>query len=282
MKSLALMVLGAVALPGALGAQICRPGAESNEAKTFAIVSTPLAFTGAGAAGQPGPRIQVGLEAVYLPQVDAATRTPTTCRPGKGPENANLLTIGPRPRIAVYPGAGFLIEGSWIPPVRWSGVEANLFGLALAWTGDLGRDRARLTLRGHATFGRIRAAITCPDEALLDPNSECYQGQRSNDRFDPDVFGIEAQVAWSLAGGRLQPYLGAGYNRLQPRFQVNFTNAVDFTDHQKVEVDLDRAALFGGATWRIAGTVSLSGEIYSQPADAVTGRLVLRAGLGPR
>jgi hypothetical protein len=269
-------------VPGAVAAQLCRPGPSSNEARTFAIVSTPLVFTGAGAAGATHRRLEVGLEAVYLPRVDAATRTPTTCRPGKGPENANLLTIAPRPRVALFPGAGLMLEASWIPPVRLNGVKPDLVGLALAWTGGLGRDDARLTLRGHATLGRIRAPITCPDAALQDPTSEYYQGRRSDDRFDPDVFGVEAQVAWSLGDGLVQPYLGTGYNRLQPRFQVNFTNAVDLTDNQKVEVDLNRVALFGGVTWRAAGAVTVSGEVYAMPSDTITGRLVIRAGLGGR
>jgi hypothetical protein len=39
-----------------------------------------------------------------------------------------------------------------------------------------------------------------------------------------------------------------------------------------VVVDLDRAVLFGGASW-VTGRMSLSGEIYSAPTDAVTGRV---------
>ena len=280
MKGPVHRVLPLLLLPVTVQAQICRPGPGSNEARTFAIVSTPLAFTGAGAPNATGRRIEVGVETVYVPQVDAATRTPTTCRPGKGPENANLLSVAPRPRIALYPGGGFALEGSWIPPVRLNGVRANLFGLAGSWTVGLGRERATLTLRAHATLGRIRAPITCPDPALEDPTSECYQGRRSDDRFDPDVFGAEATVAWALGSGRVRPYLGVGYNRLQPRFQVNFTNAVAFTDRQKVEVNLDRAAIFGGATWRAAAAFTVSGELYSMPSDAVTGRLVIRAGWG--
>jgi len=257
----------------------CFPGPESNEAKTLAIFSVPLAFGPAGAPLTAG-RLAFGIEAVYLPNVDPATATPTICRPGKGPENTDLLFAAPRPRVALALGSGFMLEGSWIPPVRLNQVSANLFGVALAWTTALGGDH-RLTLRGHGTFGRVRAPITCDDAALADPVSECFQGTRSDDSYRPNIVGADATVSWSLGGGRVQPYLGAGYNRLMPRFQVNFTNVAGQLDDRRVEVDLDRAVLFGGATWWPAGgRVGLSGELYAAPSDAITGRVAVRVAVG--
>ncbi|MGE0552037.1 MAG: hypothetical protein AB7R55_01280 [Gemmatimonadales bacterium] len=257
----------------------CFPGAESNEAKTLAIFSVPLAFGPAGAPLTRG-RISVGIEAVYLPNVDPATATPTVCRPGKGPENTDLLFAAPRPRVSVALGGGLTLEGSWIPPIRLNQVSANLFGIALGWTTALGGTH-RLTLRGHGTFGRVRAPITCDDAALADPLSECYQGTRSDDRYRPNIVGADATVSWSLGGGRVQPYLGAGYNRLMPRFQVDFTNVAGQRDERRVEVDLDRAVLFGGATWWPAGgRLGLSGELYAAPSDAITGRVAVRLAVG--
>ena len=97
----------------------------------------------------------------------------------------------------------------------------------------------------------------------------------SDDAFHPNVFGVEAAVGWRL-GRTLSPYMGAGYNRLAPRFRVNFTNQFGQTDRRRVSVDLDRAVLFAGATWRATPAFALSGEVYSAPSDAVTARLAAR------
>jgi hypothetical protein len=74
--------------------------------------------------------------------------------------------------------------------------------------------------------------------------------------------------------GRFRPFVGTGANILHPRFQVNFTNLSGFTDNTRVRVNLTRGVLFGGATWAPSSRFGLSGEIYSVPADAVTGRLM--------
>jgi len=78
-----------------------------------------------------------------------------------------------------------------------------------------------------------------------------------------------------MVDGRVRPFLGGGVNLLHPRFQVHFTNQFGSTDTRKVEVDLARGALFGGASWRPASGVTLSGEVYGAPGDAVTGRVLL-------
>jgi hypothetical protein len=54
---------------------------------------------------------------------------------------------------------------------------------------------------------------------------------------------------------------------------VNFTNASGAVDRRRVTVDLERAVLFAGATWELGEALGLSGEIYSAPSDAVTGRV---------
>jgi hypothetical protein len=62
---------------------------------------------------------------------------------------------------------------------------------------------------------------------------------------------------------------------------VNFTNQFGELDDRKVEVDLNRLALFGGATWELTERLGLSGELYAVPADAVTGRVIVRTAVGP-
>lgn len=277
---LAVVGLTVCGLPRGLAAQYdeCRPGASSNEAKTLALFSVPLAFSRGAAPGGPSG-VTLGLEAANVPPVDPTTATPTICRPGKGPENTDLLPGIARPRLGLSLPLGLALEASWIPPVRVHGVKANLIGLALAEQVALG-EGVIAALRAHATFGSVRAPVTCDRDALGDPASECFQGTLSDDRLSPNILGLDASVGWSMAGGRLHPYLGTGYTRLQPRFQVNFTNQFGSTDRTEVEVNLNRLALFGGAGWQLSDRLAVTGEIYAVPADAVTGRVVIRQALG--
>ena len=273
-----LLLLAGCWLPGQLAAQDdCYPGSASHEAKVFAMKSVALAYSVGEAPGSNGAR--VGLELSTVPKVDDVTATPTICRPGKGPEHANLLAVLVRPRIGVDLPGGVQFDASWLPPVRVDGVKANLFGFALQRPTALGSILTG-TVRAHATVGSIDAPITCPDEALADPGSECYQGTRSDDRFRPNIFGMEGILSADLAAGKLRPYLGVGYSHLAPRFQVNFTNRQGSLDDRRVIVDLTRGSVFGGATWVAAARWTLSGEVYATPADAVTGRLVGRVLLG--
>ncbi len=277
---LAAVGLVLCALPRALVAQYdeCRPGSGSNEAKTLALFSVPLTFSQAAAPGRPGG-ITFGIEAANVPSVDPTTATPTICRPGKGPENTDLLGGIARPRIGVPLPLGLALEASWIPPVRVNGVKANVIGLAVARSVILS-PTVTAGIRAHATLGEIHAPVTCDQQALGDPASECFHGHVSDDRLSPNIFGLDASVGWKMAGGRLRPYAGTGYSRLQPRFQVNFTNQFGSTDHTEVEVDLNRVTLFGGAGWQVTPLLAVTGEIYAVPADAVTGRLVIRQTLG--
>jgi hypothetical protein len=266
--------------PAAAAAQRdCFPGPGSNEAKTMAIFAVPLAF-GRGSAPDLFSGFKAGIEVAYLPKVDDATATPATCEPGKGPENTDLLFALPRPRIGVPLPFGLALEASWMPPVRVHGVKANLFGISVEKA--FGRlDGLVAAIRAHATFGSVRAPITCDDDALEDPASECFGGSRSDDRLRPNIMGVDLAVGGPLAGGHLRPYGGVGYNRLQPRFQVNFTNQFGELDNRRVEVDLDRLVLFGGATWQAAERLGITGELYAAPADAVTGRLIVRTAVWP-
>lgn len=279
MRGPKLVLLASLAAAPAAAQEDCYPGPESNEAKTLAILSVPLAFGPARAPAPPAPGVvEVGLEVSAIPTVDSATRTPTICRPGKGPENTDLLFALFRPRVLLGLPGGMALELSWIPPIRVNGVKANLFGFALGKALGIG-ERATVGLRAHGTFGEIRAPVTCPEQALDDPDSACYGGTESDDRYQPNIFGGDVTAAIRLAGGTLRPYLGAGYNRLEPRFQVQFTNRAGELDDRKVIVDLDRGVVFGGLDWAASGRLAVTGEVYAAPADAVTGRIAFRVGL---
>lgn len=272
-----LMLLMLATVPR-LEAQVCRPPTSSNEAKTFAIFSVPLTFSPV-LAPEAHPRFQVGLEGTYLPKVGSATATATICQPGKGPEDTDLLFAVPRPRIEVPLPMGLALEASWIPPVRLNGVKANLFGVSLAKNVPVGSFVA--SLRAHGTFGTIHGPITCDQTALADPASECFNGTRSDDKYSPNIIGADLTLGRTMLGGRLRPYVGGGYTRLQPRFQVNFTNQFGNVDSTRVEVNLNRAVLFGGATWQVANRLSATTEAYAAPADALTVRVAVRAAIGP-
>jgi hypothetical protein len=158
-------------------------------------------------------------------------------------------------------------------------VKANLIGLALA--KSMGRaDGLAAAIRAHATFGSVRGPVTCDRRAIGDSTSECFRGTISEDRYSPNIVGLDVSVGWTMADGRLRPYLGSGYNRLQPRFEVNFTDQFGDNDRTHVDVNLDRVVLFGGAAWQLSDRLAITGEIYAVAADAATGRLVIRRTFG--
>lgn len=277
MRSLSL-ALGALCLNAPLLAQgnDCNPDSDSREAQLFAHFSVPLAFSPAQSPWiyRPGS-VHISVEGTYLPDASDRIATPTSCRPGKGPENVNLLTAFPRPRVGFALGDGVLLEASWIPPVRINGVRTNLWGLALSRSVLLDQKGTMFMGRAHATLGNVRAPFTCPKEATQDPaNVDCFGGGESDDRYSPNIFGVELGFGWALAQGRLRPYLGTGYNILHPRFQVNrVVDAIGTEDHQKVEVNLSRWTLFGGITWQPSMAFQLSTEAYSAPSDLITARV---------
>jgi len=279
-RSVLVLAIMALAIVPRLAAQsVCQPPAGSHEARTLATFSVPLAFS-AAAPPELHTGLSLGIEGAYLPRVDRTTSTPTFCRPGKGPEHTNHLFALPRPRIGVPLPLGLALQASWVPPLRVAGVKANLFGVSLAKSFGR-RDGLAVGVHAHATFGSIHAPITCDDAALDDPTSECFHGTRSDDRYSPNIVGVDVSLGWPMASGRLRPFLGGGYNRLQPRFRVNFTNQFGAVDHTRVEVNLDRAVLFGGAQWQLSDRLGVVGEFYAVPADAVTWRLALRRDIGP-
>ncbi len=279
----ALVSVSLLVRTGVAAAQgTCTPPTNSNEAQLLAAYSAPIAyaFTGGAEPLSPGG-VRLTLEGTYLPDIADDIRTATVCRPGKGPENTNFLFAYPRPRVAVGLPGGFVFEASWIPPVRLAEVKTNLVGLSLDRGIPVGTEGTRVLLRAHATFGVVRAPVTCDDEDLADVSSECFQGTKSDDHYHPNIFGVEGILAWSLGGGRVRPFLGGGANVIHPRFQVDFTNRFGDVDSTKVEVDMTRGALFAGATWAAAARLGLSGEIYAVPGDAVTGRVALSYLLRP-
>jgi hypothetical protein len=274
MRSLVVSVGLVAGLAGPLFGQACIPPDNSNEAKVFGNFAVPLAFgpLAAPAAARPG-WVQLMLEGTYIPTIDSATRMATICRPGKGPENTGLLAAFPRPRIAIGLPYGLLLEGSWVPPISLNGVTPNVGSVALGRGFGLGHGSMTAGLRIFAVFGLIKGPFTCDDEDLANPNSECFQGTRSEDHYHPNTYGAEGSLGWHLAEGKVHPYVGGGVNLLRPRFQVNFVNQFGDLDTTRVETNLTRGVVFGGVSWDAGSGFGVAGEIYAAPADAVTGRV---------
>jgi hypothetical protein len=186
-----------------------------------------------------------------------------------------------RPRIGFALGDGVLLEASWLPPVRIGAIKPSLWSFALSRTVPMGAKGTMFSGRLHTTLGNVRAPITCSASAIL-AAGPCFNGSKSNDKFSPNIFGVELGIAWPLAQGRLRPYFGGGYNILHPRFQVSYTDSLGQKNDQKTRVNLSRWTLFGGATIEPVPGLMLSAEAYSAPSDLLTARLRMNLMFGGR
>lgn len=279
----AAYALGAMFMAAPLAAQgDCFPRSNSREADLFAHFSTSLVYSNAGAPALHAPgAVVLGIEGTLLPDASDRIATPTTCRPGKGPENVNILPGFIRPRLGYSLGDGNMLEVSWVPPIELDGVKANLFSFSFSRTVPLNPNGSSLlTGRLHGTVGSVKGPFVCGEEDIEDTASECFDSEISEDRFSPNIFGVELAVGWNWAGGRLHPYVGGGYNILHPRFQVDHRDAAGELDDRKVEVNLSRWVIMGGLTFLATPRFSLSGEAYSSPADNVTARAKLAYAFG--
>ena len=134
-----------------------------------------------------------------------------------------------------------------------------------------------------ALFGYVRIDLcqltngACPAVALQQTTTAvpCYGTHESSDTFHPTSGGGEVVVGASTHGG-LGVFAGTGYTWLAPHFRVGFTDLNGATDRTLVEVDLQRASVFGGVDLRIVGPVDVAAEVYSVPADLTTWRLSAR------
>jgi len=107
-------------------------------------------------------------------------------------------------------------------------------------------------LRLHGTFGNVKGAITCPRSQLqqTSPSSPCFGSNPSKDTFHPDMFGGDVAVGFAPGTRGISFYGGAGANRIDPHFQVGFTDGAGGVDRTQVELEnpVTRASVFGGVT----------------------------------
>lgn len=278
-------MLAALAPLGASGQ--CLPPEDSNEARLLAYYEAPMIFSAQLAPGRVrAGGMSIAGDLTYIPKPDRSLQRTSRCFTPKD-ESTQLSPVFPRPRLLVVLPFGVTLEGSYLPPLRVGGAQANLFSGALSLSRGIGSwvgGPIDATVRAHGTRGWVRGAITCAKSALQqrDASVPCYGTKPSRDTFRPNAWGVEGMLSRRLMHGRLGLYGGAGMNSLAPRFQVGFTDGAGVVDRTRVEVDLTRAAFFAGADWRLRGMVSATAQLYAVPEDVTLFRLGLAAGTGGR
>lgn len=264
-------------LASAISGSECRPPKDSSEAKLLAFFAAPIAFSPSGHAGRLAVgAVRLSFDLTYVPTPGADIRRASFCQ--RKSENTELSPVFPRPRIAIGLPRGFVLEGSYLPPVTILDATPNLGSIALAWTRSRSaRESAAatwLTLRAHTTIGSVRGPITCSADAIqsTNPSLVCYGNEPSDDRYSPNMVGVEGSVGWS-GTGRFSGYVGGGYTSIRPRFDVNFLSLNGVRDDTRVLLDDSRIAAFAGGALRLSDNSAITAELYSVPRDVTTIRI---------
>src|SRR3982751_4044636 len=260
----------------------CRVDKSSNEGKLLAFYTAPIVFSMATAPEEMRPAsIRVGAEGEYIPKPDKSIEQTGACFTQKS-EHTSLSPVFGRPRITIGGPFGFALEAAYLPPVTIARATPNLFSFAVSnahhfAAGPLSNGTT-LMLRLHGTFGNVKGPITCPRSQLQQssPSSPCYGTNPSKDTFHPDMFGGEVAAGFAPGAGGLSFYAGAGANRIDPHFQVGFTDKNDVVDQTQVELvePLVRPTVFGGVTAVVRRIFDVGAQVYSVPADATLFRLM--------
>jgi hypothetical protein len=259
----------------------CKVETDSNEGKLLAFYTAPIVFSMATAPQQMrAGTIRIGAEGEYIPKPDPAIEQTGACFTQKS-EHTSLSPVFGRPRITVGGPFGFAFEAAYLPPVTIARAKPHLFSFAVSKARHLAIGPAMsgttLMLRVHGTFGNVKGAITCPRSQLQQssPSSPCYGTNPSTDTFHPDMFGGEIAAGLAPGSGGISFYAGAGANRIDPHFQVGFTDANGNVDATQVELErpLTRGSVFGGVTAVLRQIVDVGAQVYSVPSDVTLFRL---------
>jgi hypothetical protein len=260
----------------------CQVATNSNEGKLLAFYTAPIVFSMATAPEVTRPAsIRLGAELEYLPKPDPAIEQTGACFTQKS-EHTSLSPVFGRPRITIGGPFGFALEAAYLPPVTIARAKPNLFSFAVSNAHHFARgpvsNGTTLMLRVHGTFGNVKGPITCPRSQLQQttPSNPCFGDNPSNDTFHPDMFGGEIAAGFSPGVRGISFYGGAGVNRIDPHFQVGFTDRSGGVDRTEVvlEKPLNRAAVFGGVTAVLRQILDVGAQVYSVPEDATLFRIM--------
>lgn len=275
-----VVVLAALflAAPGVEGQ--CTVSSGSNEGRLLAFYTAPIAFSMATAPNVTLPgSIRFGAEGEYVPRPDPALEQTGACFTQKS-EETSLSPVFGRPRLTIGAPLGFSLEIAYLPPVTIARATPNLLSFAVAHATHYSfgpRRGTTVMLRGHGTYGTVKGAITCPSGSLqqISPATPCYGTEPSDDTFHPDMFGGEIAAGITPTSRELAVYAGVGANRIDPHFQVGFTDANGNVDRTQVQLDepLTRATVFGGITAVVREFLDIGLQIYSVPSDATLVKL---------
>ena len=234
-----------------------------------------MAFSPAGMAPDES-RLSLSLEVSHVPYLDEAQRRPSIDKP----ESTNLAPFFPRPRGALRVG-NWIVEASWIPPMRVFDVEANLVSAAIV-APSVRVGTWSIAPRAWGTFGRVKGAMTCSSETMVGHGSDlelyyatvCH-GRESDDWFEPRMLAGEGVVSRSLGsgGGRLYAVLGGRVDRT--RFDIGvltFDGARD-QDHPILQLRTVRPHGALGASWHVRRGILAGGELFYAPGSLLTGRV---------
>jgi hypothetical protein len=259
----------------------CMVRSGSNEGRLLAFYTAPIVFSMATAPLEMRPgRIRIGAEAEYIPRPDPEIEQTGTCFTQKS-EKTSLSPVFGRPRITIGGPFGFALEAAYLPPVTIARAKPHLFSYALSHARHFAfgpaAGGATLMTRLHGTLGNVKGAITCPRSSLQQsaPASPCYGNTPSNDTFHPYMFGGEIAAGFAPGPRGISFYAGAGANRINPHFQVGFTDLNGNVDVTQVELEnpVIRATVFGGITAVLRQILDVGAQVYSVPADATLFRL---------
>lgn len=259
----------------------CRVSAGSNEGKLLAFYTAPIVFSMATAPQEMrAGSIRIGAEAEYIPRPDSEIQQTGVCFTQKS-EKTSLSPVFGRPRITIGGPFGFALEAAYLPPVTIAKAKPHLFSYAISRAHQFAAgpvsNGTTLLLRVHGTFGNVKGAITCPQSSLQQTTAAdpCFGNSPSKDTFHPDMFGGEIAAGFAPGTRGLSFYVGAGANRIDPHFQVGFTDLNGNLDATQVELDkpLVRGAVFGGVTAVLRQILDVGAQIYSVPSDATLFRL---------
>lgn len=260
----------------------CMVSAGSNEGRLLAFYTAPIVFSMATAPEVLRPAtIRVGAEVEYIPKPDPVIEQTGQCFTQKS-EHTSLSPVFGRPRITVGGPFGLAFEAAYLPPVTIARAKPNLFSFAVSHAHHFAlgpvSNGTTLMLRVHSTFGNVKGAITCPRSQLQQtaPSSPCYGTSPSKDTFHPSMFGGEVAAGFDPGVRGISFYGGAGVNRIDPHFQVGFTDLNGNVDITQVELQkpVNRAAIFGGVTAVLRQILDMGAQVYSVPADATLFRLM--------
>jgi hypothetical protein len=260
----------------------CMVSAGSNEGRLLAFYTAPIVFSMATAPEVLRPAtIRIGAEVEYIPKPDPVIEQTGQCFTQKS-EHTSLSPVFGRPRITVGGPFGLAFEAAYLPPVTIARAKPNLFSFAVSHAHHFAlgpvSNGTTLMLRVHSTFGNVKGAITCPRSQLQQtaPSSPCYGTSPSKDTFHPDMFGGEVAAGFAPGVRGISFYGGAGVNRIDPHFQVGFTDLNGNVDITQVELQkpVNRAAIFGGVTAVLRQILDIGAQVYSVPTDATLFRLM--------